>query len=65
MGSVLAGDGYWDKMPVVLPPTAPHIVVMIREKSDPLAIFGGISKLGKGHEANASCLCLLKCGDEQ
>jgi pyridoxamine 5'-phosphate oxidase len=27
-------------MPVVSPPTAPHIVVMIREKSDPLALFG-------------------------
>ncbi len=26
-------------MPVVLPPTAPHIVVMIEEKSDPLALF--------------------------
>jgi pyridoxamine 5'-phosphate oxidase len=27
-------------MPVVSPPTAPHIVVMIGEKSDPLALFG-------------------------
>ena len=27
-------------MPVVSPPTAPHIVVMIREKSDPLTLFG-------------------------
>src|SRR3984957_15794235 len=27
-------------MPVVSPPTAPHIVVMIREKSDPLVLFG-------------------------
>jgi pyridoxamine 5'-phosphate oxidase len=27
-------------MPVVSPPTAPHIVVMIREKTDPLALFG-------------------------
>ena len=27
-------------MPVVSSPTAPHIVVMIREKSDPLALFG-------------------------
>ena len=38
--SFLAGVGYWDKMPVVCPPTAPHIVVMIGEKSDPLALFG-------------------------
>src|SRR5260370_29990431 len=39
-GLFLAGYAYWYKMPVVQPPTAPHIVVMINEKPDPLTLFG-------------------------
>ena len=39
MPSFLAGQGLRDKMPVVDGPLALHIVVMIKETADPLALF--------------------------
>jgi pyridoxamine 5'-phosphate oxidase len=52
-------------MPVVLPPTAPHIVVMIPEKSDPLDLFAAWYAEAEKNEPNdPSALSLATVGPE-
>ena len=52
-------------MPVVLPPTAPHIVVMIPEKSDPLELFTAwYAEAEKSEPNDPSALSLATVGPD-
>jgi pyridoxamine 5'-phosphate oxidase len=65
MASFLAGRGHRDKMPVVegLPPL--HIVVMIRETADPLALFGEwYAEAEKSEPNDPSALALATVGPD-
>src|SRR5439155_24463685 len=56
---------YWDKMPVVDAPTAPHIVVMIEEKADPLALFGEwYAAAEKGEPNDPSAMSVATVGPD-
>ena len=61
----LAGDGYWDKMPVVEGFQAPHIVVMIRQTTDPLELFGTwYAEAGKSEPNDPSAMALATVGPD-
>ena len=52
-------------MPVVLPPTGPHIVVMIPEKSDPLELFAAwYAEAEKSEPNDPSALSLATVGPD-
>ncbi len=52
-------------MPVVLPPTAPHIVVMIPEKSDPLELFAAwYAEAEKSEPNDPTALSLATVGPD-
>ncbi|EFK97285.1 pyridoxamine 5'-phosphate oxidase, partial [sediment metagenome] len=64
-GSFLAGDGSWDKMPVVPGLATPHIVAMIEEKPDPLTIFSAwYEEAGKSEPNDPSAMSLATVGPD-
>ncbi len=61
----LAGDGYWDKMPVVEGFQPPHIVVMIRQTTDPLELFGTwYAEAEKSEPNDPSAMALATVGPD-
>ena len=64
-GLVLSGAGHWDKMPVVEGRRPLHIVVMIRETADPLALFADwYAEAAKSEPNDPTAMALATVGPD-